>query len=115
MKFIPAILLIFCCTYLEAQIYKINHFKIFYTKFDDKNIKEIADSLENNYTRIITNLQTQELPVVNIHFYADAAGYREGVKRWIRNLPTWATGNAFGDSAVHMVSPNSPDVHQDYD
>jgi hypothetical protein len=115
MKLIISTILIICFTNLEAQIYKTNHFKIFYTKFDDKSIKEIADSLENNYTRIITNLQTQELPVVSIHFYADAAGYREGVKRWIRNLPTWAIGNAFGDSAVHMVSPNSPDVHQDYD
>jgi hypothetical protein len=37
--------LIICCTNLEFQIYKTAHFKIFYTKIDDKNIKEISDSL----------------------------------------------------------------------
>jgi hypothetical protein len=114
MKLIVTTLLIICCTYLEAQINKTDHFKIFYTQIDDKNIKEIADSLENNYTRIITNLRSQELPIVSIHFYPDAAGYREGVKRWIPKLPAWAIGNALGDSAVHMVSPDSPDVRQDY-
>ena len=115
MKLLITTLLIICCTNFEAQIYKTNHFKIFYTKLDDKNIKEIADSLENNYTRIITNLQSQELPIVSIYFYADTANFLESMKPWHRNLPNWAIGLAHGDSAVHMISPNSPDVHQDYD
>jgi hypothetical protein len=115
MKLIITTLLIICCTYLEAQIYKTNHFKIFYPKFDDKNIKEIADSLENNYTRIITNLQSQELQIVSIYFYADTASFRESVKRWNRNLPKWAIGITLGDSAIHMISPDSPDArNQDF-
>jgi hypothetical protein len=116
MKLIITTLLIICCTNLEAQIYKTNHFKIFYTKLDDKNIKEIADSVENNYTRIITNLQSQELPIVSIYFYADTASFRQGVKRWSRNLPIWVIGITLGDSAIHMISPDSPDArNQDYD
>jgi hypothetical protein len=108
MKLIITTLLIICCTNLEDQIYKINHFKIFYTKLDDKNIKEIADSVENNYTRIITNLQSQELPIVSIHFYTDSASFREGVKRWVRNPPVWMQGITLGDSAIHMISPDVP-------
>jgi hypothetical protein len=115
MKLIITTLLIIYCTNLEAQIYKTNHFKIFYTKIDDKNIKEIADSLENNYIRIITNLQSQELPIVSIYFYADTASFREFAKRWNRYLPTWAIGMARGDSSIHMISPDSPDArNQDY-
>lgn len=100
--------LIICCTNLEFQIYKTNHFKIFYTKIDDKNIKEIADSVENNYTRIITNLQSQELPIVSIYLYADSASFREGVKNWVRNPPVFMQGITLGDSAIHMVSPDAP-------
>ena len=38
------------------------------------------------------------------------------MKRWERNLPIWAIGNALGDSAIHMISPNSPNArNQDYD
>jgi hypothetical protein len=108
MKLIITTLLIICCTNLEAQIYKTNHFKIFYTKLDDKNIKEIADSVENNYTRIITNLQSKELPIVSIHFYPDSASFREGVKLWVRNPPVWMQGITLGDSAIHMISPDAP-------
>jgi len=110
MKLIITALLIVFCTNLEAQIYKTNHFKIFYTKIDDKNIKEVADSLENNYTRIITNLQSQELSIVSIYLYADTASFRKIAKHWSRYLPTWAIGMARGDSSIHMISPNSPDA-----
>jgi hypothetical protein len=108
MKLIITTLLIICCTNLEAQIYKTNHFKIVYTKLDDKNIKEIADSVENNYTRIITNLQSQELPIVSVHFYPDSASFREGVKYWVRNPPVFMQGITLGDSAIHMISPDAP-------
>jgi hypothetical protein len=112
MKFIIAALLIVGCINSEAQNYNTNHFKIFYTKLDDKNIKEIADSLEANYTRIITDLQCQEPVTVKIHFYADTPSYREGVKPWNPNLPIWSGGSTLGDSMIHIISPNVP--KQDY-
>ena len=108
MKFITAILLIFCCcTNLEVQIYKNNHFKIFYTKLDDKNIKEIADSVENNYTRIITNLQSQELQIISIHYYTDTANFRKAMN-FSPKVPAWVIGITHPDSAIHMLSPNAP-------
>jgi hypothetical protein len=107
MKFITALLLMICCTSLEVQIYKTNHFKIFYTQLDNKNIKEIADNLENNYRRIITNLQSQELPVVSIYFYTDTATFRKALK-FGPKVPAWVNGITHGDSAIHMISPNNP-------
>jgi len=107
MKFITAILLIICCTNLEAQIYKTNHLKIFYTKLDDKNIKEIADSVENNYTRIITNLQSPELQIVSIHYYTDTANFRKDLN-FGPKVPAWVMGITLGDSAIHMLSPDVP-------
>lgn len=111
MKLIITGLLIFCCTNLEFQIYKTSHFNIFYTKIDDKNIKEIADSLENNYTRIITNLQSQELPIISTYLYADTASFHKALKLR-RKVPEWVVGIANGDSAIHMISPDAR--YQDY-
>lgn len=108
MKWIITIFLIACCAASDAQIYNTPHFKIFYSGRDDKKINEIADSLEGNYTRIVTDLQCQEPVNVKIHLYPDTLSYREGVKRWAPNLPSWSSGSTLGDSVIHMVSPNAP-------
>jgi len=107
MKLIIITLLIICCVNSEAQIYKTKHFKIFYTKLDDKNIKEIADSVENNYTRIITNLQSQELPIVSIYYYTDTENFRKAMN-FGPKVPAWVNGITHPDSAIHMLSPNVP-------
>jgi hypothetical protein len=112
MKFMLTLLLMSCFVHSEAQIYKTQHFKIFYTSRDDKNITEIADTLESNYRRIIISLQSQDLLIVDVHFYADTTTYREGVKPWAHNLPAWSTGLTLGDSIIHIISPNAP--NQDY-
>jgi hypothetical protein len=110
-KLIITALLIICCTNLESQIYKTTHFEIFYTKIDDKNIKEIADSVENNYTRIITDLQSQELSIVSIYLYADTASFRRALNLSPK-VPAWVVGITYGDSAIHTISPDAR--YQDY-
>ena len=112
MKLIITILSIICCINSDAQVYKTKHFRIFYTKLDDSNINEISDSLETNYVRIITDLQSQEVPIVTVHFYPDTASFREGVKPWARNLSPWSTGITLGDSVIHIISPDA--ANQDY-
>ncbi|MBD0352825.1 MAG: hypothetical protein ICV65_16910, partial [Flavisolibacter sp.] len=111
-NFIIAILFLISCTNSDSRVYKTQHFKISYTKLDDKNIKDIADSLENNYLRIITSLQSKELPIVNIHFYTDITDLQKAVKTSVPNLPSWATGLATSVSEIYMLSPNHP--KQDY-
>jgi hypothetical protein len=87
---------------------KTTHFQIFYTPLDDKNIKEIADSLENSYPRITAQLQSGNLPVVNVHFYENSATLIKAFP----GLPEWAVGQATSVSEIHMISPN--DSKQDY-
>ena len=108
MKWIFVMLLIVGCIRSEAQVYSTKHFKIFYTNVDKQNIGGIGDSLENNYTRIVTDLQCQERVDVTIHLYPDTQAYREGVKPWNRNPPAWSSGSTLGDSVIHMISPNAP-------
>ncbi len=93
-------------------IYTTEHFKIFYTGLDQHNIKDIADSLEHNYPRIIESLQSEPLPMVNIHFYTSVSSLQEGVKSIEPNLPSFAIGLATSVSEIHMISPNHP--NQDY-
>ena len=115
MNFILGIPFLFIsCTspHKADRVYKTNHFKIFYTELDDIRIKEISDSLENNYTRIITNLKSKKLPIINIHFYADIIDLQKAVKSSVPDLPVWAVGLATSVSEIHMLSPDHP--KQDY-
>jgi len=97
----------------KNRVYKTDHFKIFYTKLDDRNIKQIADRLENSYPRIIKQLQSAKLPTVSVHFYTDISDLQKAVKTSVPNLPVWAVGLATTVSEIHMISPNHP--KQDYE
>jgi hypothetical protein len=90
------------------RVYKTAHFHVFYTPLDDNNIKEIADSLESSYPRITAQLQSGDLPDVNVHFYANIV---ELTKKF-PDFPSWAVGQAISVSEIHMLSPNNPT--QDY-
>jgi hypothetical protein len=81
------------------------HFSFYYSSLDT-NICEIADSLENNYFRIINDLQTDTLPVVNIHFYDNHDSLALAVSAIVPNLPSWAIGLATAQDQIHLMSPN---------
>jgi hypothetical protein len=89
MNLVIALLFLISCTNSESRVYKTLHFKIFYTKLDDKNIKDIADSLENNYPKISTSLQPEGLPIINVHFYTNIIDLQKAVKTSVPNLPSW--------------------------
>ena len=88
------------------RIHTTTHFEIFYTELDDKNIKEIADSLEANYSRIVTHLQSEKLTVVKINFYSNITSLQIAVQSIEPNLPIWAIGLATSVSQIHLLSPN---------
>ena len=106
--------LLFCLTIRCAtipktdRIYNTTHFKIAYTTLDDTNIKEIADSLEAGYPKITSQLQSGDLPIVNVHFYENITE----LKKVFPDFPDWAVGQATSVAQIHMISPNNP--KQDY-
>jgi hypothetical protein len=98
-----------CATMRKTdKVYGTRHFKISYTALDDTNIKEIADSLEACYPKITSQLQSGDLPIVNVHFYENISA----LKKVFPDFPEWAVGQATGVSEIHMISPN--DTKQDY-
>ena len=108
--FITLFSLLISCTNSDSseRVYQSSHFKISYTQLDDKNIKDIADSLETHYAIIVQHLQSGELPVVNVHFYTNIIDLQNAVKVSVPNLPAWAIGLATSVSKIHMLSPNHP-------
>ena len=113
MNFLPVLVFLMGCTDATPdRLLTTEHFKIWYTDLDTANIREVGGSLEANFERIVTDLQSGHLPVVNVHLYADAATLREAVKSSVPDLPSWAIGLATSVSEIHMLSPNFP--KQDY-
>ena len=94
---------------IDKRVHRTTHFEFYYTELDDKNITEIADSLEANYFRIVTHLQSEKLPVVKINFYSDISNLQLAVQSIEPNLPTWAIGLATSVSHIHILSPNHPE------
>lgn len=90
---------------VHDRVYQSAHFTLYTTPLDRDKAKEIADSLENNYLRIINDLQSGELPKVNIHFYTRGEDLREAVRSVVPDLPIWAKGLAISVSEIHMLSP----------
>jgi hypothetical protein len=109
MNFLPVLVFLMGCTdATPGRLLTTEHFKIWYTDLDTANIREVGGSLEANFERIVTDLQSGQLPVVNVHLYADGASLREAVKSSVPDLPSWAIGLATSVSEIHMLSPNFP-------
>lgn len=93
---------------ISDPVYHSAHFNLYTTPLDREQAKEIADSLENNYGRIVKDLQSGEMPKVNIHFYTRGEDLRAAVRPLVPDLPLWAKGLAISVSEIHMLSPGLP-------
>lgn len=91
-----------------------SHFLFHYSEIDTVNRAIIEDSLEENYGRIIKDLQAENMPTVNVYFYANIADLKMGVKDVEPNLPDFAIGLATSVSQIHILSPNHPDLDLQY-
>lgn len=98
--------LTFCSVKPDSKrVQHTKHFKISYTKLDDLNIKEIADSLGHGYSKITSHLRSGDLPVVNITFYENI----NDLLKVFPDFPVWAVGQAISMTEIHMISPNNSD------
>jgi len=94
--------------------YQTVHYTFYYTSFDPLNIKITGDSLEDNYSRIVSDLNSDTLPNVNVHFYSNHDSLSAAVQHVVPNLPPWASGLAISQSEIHIMSPNHPDYEFNY-
>jgi len=84
------------------------HFTFYYTLLDSANIIAVGDSLEGHYQRITTDLNSGNLPMVHVHFYASYDSLANAVSDVVPNLPSWVIGFATAEDQIHMLSPNDP-------
>lgn len=89
-----------------ANPYITTHFTFYYTEWDSANITAIGDSLEGHYQRLISDLNSGNLPMVNIYFYTNHDSLADAVSDVVPNLPSWEIGLATGEDQIHMISPN---------
>jgi len=91
--------------------YNSAHFTFYYTSYDSLSIKVISDSLESKYSKFLSDLLTDSIAMVNVHFYkthdelAEAVGF---------SIPSWAIGLATAKDQIHMISPKHPDQVYSY-
>jgi hypothetical protein len=94
--------------------YITSHFTFYYTWYDSLYMPEIADTLENNYSRILADLVTDSVLKTNIHFYATTQELFEAVRHVIPNPPSFMIGAATARDTIHMMAPKHPNYQYDY-
>jgi hypothetical protein len=98
----------------EDGVLRTEHFDIYYTELDSDNIQVVADSLENNYARIVSSLQAGKMEKVNLNYYSSKQDLKNAVKDVEPNLPDFAIGLATSVSQIHLLSPNYPNLDFQY-
>jgi RNA polymerase sigma-70 factor (ECF subfamily) len=88
---------------LESDYFK------FYSKDQDKEcIKDLSNTLENNYTRITSDLKTSLNKKVNIYIFSDLSTFHEAINS--PDAPSWVVGTALpGTTTIKMVNPFNAD------
>jgi hypothetical protein len=81
------------------------HFKFLYTPFDSSIIDSIERKLEENYERILNDLNVKKLPIIEIKIYPSIETYHSSIN--YPNAPDWMIGSA-GINKIEIVSPKNP-------
>lgn len=89
------------------------HFVVYFNYNDRRCIKDILDTLESNYSRIISDLNPNTpLPIIKIIIYPDIFEFRKKL-----NIPeefVWSVGTSIGNDEIHIVSPLNPGIKHSY-
>jgi hypothetical protein len=84
------------------------HFILLYSQLDSISVNHIADKLESDYKRILTDFRLKRLPVTTVRIYPDLASFHQGIN--FPNAPAEVLATAFGKDDFRMVSPNAAGV-----
>lgn len=91
--------------------YSSVHFTYYYTSYDSLSIKATSDSLEQHYVKVLSDLLTDTIAPINIHFYKTHQELAAAVANVVPNLPSWAIGLATAKDQIHMISLKHPDYY----
>lgn len=79
------------------------HFSFLYSAIDTSSIQAIADRLEANYYRILSDLKVKKMATTTVRIYPDMISFREGIN--FPNAPDFVFATAFGKNDFRMASP----------
>jgi hypothetical protein len=84
------------------------HFLFLYSKLDSVSVNHIADRLESDYKKVLSDFKIGKIPVTVVRIYPDQASFHQGIN--FPNAPAEVLATAFGKNDFRMVSPNASNV-----
>lgn len=83
--------------------YKTDHFTIQYSALDSALVPSVSATLENNYSRLLSDFQRQNLPHTTVRIYPELDVYHNAVLT--PGAPNWQMGRAWTNDEIRMLSP----------
>lgn len=81
------------------------HFQFYCVESDAECLEDFAETLEENYFKITTDLKADLDFKVKVHVYKDIDTFHKSTGR--TDAPDWVVGTAYGNG-IQMVSPLNP-------
>lgn len=91
---------------VEWQSKETARFVVHYPKGHDAAAGNVLQVLEENYERIVENLQPAHHKPYSVRLYPDLKQFHRSINQ--PSSPSWVVGTAWGDSEIRMVSPRNP-------
>ncbi|MDP4089438.1 MAG: peptidase MA family metallohydrolase [Bacillota bacterium] len=92
-----------------VQQLETEHFSFFSKDEDMQCLKDLSNSLEDNYTRILNDLDTSLSKKVDIYIYTDLNTYHRAAN--ISDTSTHVVGSALpGYNVIQMVNPSNAEL-----
>lgn len=91
-------------TFLKKETTK--NFIFYFPEPEASSISSISSILEDNYKRIIGDLDSDGMPKIKIRVYPSVEEFHKGINA--PNAPLWAVGTVWMADEIRMVSPNNP-------
>lgn len=88
------------------------HFQFYCIESDAECLEDLAETLEENYSKITTDLKVDLDFKVKVHVYKDIDTFHKSTGR--SDAPDWVVGAAYGND-IQMVSPLNPGGTHNYD
>lgn len=87
------------------------HFEFYCVESDVECLEDLAGTLEENYTKITTDLKTDLDFKVKVHVYKDIDTFHKATG--LNDSPAWGVGIALGNG-IQIVSPLNPGPKHSY-
>ncbi len=82
-----------------------DHFSFYYSHVDSGEINALADKLESDYLKIVSDFKIENLPTTVVRIYPDLQSFHKGIN--FPNAPNNLLATAFGKDDFRMASPKS--------